>query len=207
MLSPHQQATGYGPGMAVPDLAKVADVYSIAAAEGHAPTLAVQKRFKMSRSTAGRWVAAARRAGLLEPVGRGESPRLNRKLVAVAQELGVDPEALRCGCREPRQRRATSAVPLVATHHAGLHPVLSACRISGNAWSDLRPLDDALVRPGRALKHCGGSRMTTFCTRVRWIDLCRSPSWIVNRASVSDSQMTPSICLRIGADRDPPPPR
>jgi transposase len=81
--------------MADPDLARVASVYSVAAAEGHAPTQAVEKRFRTSRSTAGRWVAAARRAGLLEPVGRGESPRLNRKLVAVAQELGVDPEALR----------------------------------------------------------------------------------------------------------------
>lgn len=85
----------YGSRVRKAPVQQVAHVYSNAAATGHAPTLAVEKRFGVSRSTAGRWVAAARSAGLLEPVGQGRSPRLNRKIAAVARALGVDPQALR----------------------------------------------------------------------------------------------------------------
>jgi hypothetical protein len=94
MSVPVAFAPGYSPAVAAPDLQVVADVYNDAARTGHAPTLAVEQRFGVSRSTAGRWVRAARNAGLLEPVGWGASPRLNRKVVAVAREMGVDPGAL-----------------------------------------------------------------------------------------------------------------
>jgi transposase len=85
----------YSPDMTGPDLRKVAAVYSAAAGKGHAPTRAVEAYFGTSRSSAGRWVGAARAAGLLEPVSQGSSPRLNRKLAAVARALGVEPDALR----------------------------------------------------------------------------------------------------------------
>jgi hypothetical protein len=61
------------------DLHLVADVYSDAASGSHAPILAVERRFGISRSTAGRWVARPRKAGLLEQVGHGQCSRINWK--------------------------------------------------------------------------------------------------------------------------------
>jgi hypothetical protein len=47
------------------DLRRVAEVYRAAHATDEAPTRAVAARFGVSRSTAGRWVAEARRRGVL----------------------------------------------------------------------------------------------------------------------------------------------
>ena len=55
----------YGPVMAAPDFHLVADVDLEAAGSSHPPPLAVERRFGISRSTAGRWDAKARTAGFL----------------------------------------------------------------------------------------------------------------------------------------------
>jgi hypothetical protein len=48
-------------------LRQVSEVYRAALAEGEAPTIAVREHFRVSHSTAARWVGEARRAGELGP--------------------------------------------------------------------------------------------------------------------------------------------
>jgi Family of unknown function (DUF6214) len=63
-LSERAQAGG---GPSDDDLRAVADVYHIAYAVGEPPTKTVMERLGLSRSTASRWIALARKRGLLGP--------------------------------------------------------------------------------------------------------------------------------------------
>jgi hypothetical protein len=80
--------------VAVPDLQLVADVYNDAAGSGHPPTLAVERHFGTSWSTAGRWVRAARTAGRLDPVGWGSSPPAESEGRGGSARAGSGPAAL-----------------------------------------------------------------------------------------------------------------
>ena len=63
-LSERAQAGG---GPTEQDLRAVADVYHVAYATGGAPAKAVMERLGLPRSTASRWIALARKQGLLGP--------------------------------------------------------------------------------------------------------------------------------------------
>jgi hypothetical protein len=69
-------------------------VYAEAARTGYAPILVVERHFRVSRSTAGRWVAKARQADLLGQVRQGHRPSPNWKVIAVAEAVSVDPVVL-----------------------------------------------------------------------------------------------------------------
>ncbi|MFD0902347.1 helix-turn-helix domain-containing protein [Actinomadura sediminis] len=111
-LSTEQAAAHYGTPSGAMDAdraAEVARVYRAAARTGHGPTKAVAAHFKVSRATAGRWVAHARHTGLLK-----DEPRRNPKALAVAQALGVPYEDL---CRAIRDH-AGGDLRVTDTHPA-----------------------------------------------------------------------------------------
>ncbi len=54
-------------------LLHVAGMYRLAQACGEPPTKAVEDRFNLARSTAGRWISMARRKGLLSPTTPGKA--------------------------------------------------------------------------------------------------------------------------------------
>jgi hypothetical protein len=58
-------------------LEQVAHVYKVAAANGSSPTQAVAEALNLNRSTAGKWVVKARRAGLIPPTTQGKFSRTN----------------------------------------------------------------------------------------------------------------------------------
>jgi Family of unknown function (DUF6214) len=64
---------GRGRDTSAERLADVARVYQAAVAAGRAPVKAVEKDLKYSRSTAGRLVGQARKAGLLAPTTQGKT--------------------------------------------------------------------------------------------------------------------------------------
>ena len=64
MLSERAQSGG---GPSEEDLRLIATVYQVAYATGGAPTTTVMDRLGLPRSTAGRWIALARKRGLLGP--------------------------------------------------------------------------------------------------------------------------------------------
>lgn len=76
-------------------LRRVAEVYTAAVARHQPPTVAVVDELQVPRSTAGRWIRAARAAGMIEVTWVRTSP----KLQAVADDLGVTPERLRDSIR------------------------------------------------------------------------------------------------------------
>jgi hypothetical protein len=55
------------------DLQTVADAYHVAYATSQAPTKAVMERLGLPRSTASRWIALARKRGLLGPASPGKA--------------------------------------------------------------------------------------------------------------------------------------
>lgn len=66
LLLPSQRARAGG-GLAEEDLRNVATLYQVAYATGNPPTKTVMDRFALPRSTASRWIALARKRGLLGP--------------------------------------------------------------------------------------------------------------------------------------------
>jgi hypothetical protein len=66
LLLPSQRAQA-GCGPAEEDLRNVATLYQVAYATGNPPTKTVMDRFGLPRSTASRWIALARKRGLLGP--------------------------------------------------------------------------------------------------------------------------------------------
>lgn len=56
-------------------LEQVAEVYKIAAEAGEPPTQTVAERFGRPHSTAAKWVARARKEGLIDPVGSDEGEK------------------------------------------------------------------------------------------------------------------------------------
>jgi hypothetical protein len=66
LLLPSQRARAGG-GPAEEDLRNVATLYQVAYATGNRPTKTVMDRFGLPRSTASRWIALARKRGLLGP--------------------------------------------------------------------------------------------------------------------------------------------
>jgi hypothetical protein len=75
-------------------LARVAKIYLAAGQKGLPPTKAVREHFGLAQSTAGYWVAKARNANLLPPMGAGSNGSRNAKALRVAKALGVDYDAL-----------------------------------------------------------------------------------------------------------------
>jgi len=72
-------------------LAEVAKVYLNAAATNGRPALAVQSYLAVAPRVADRLIRQAKDAGLIDR----KTPRNNPKIVAVANRLGVSPDALR----------------------------------------------------------------------------------------------------------------
>jgi hypothetical protein len=62
-----KRPTGRGAKLRDAELQEAADIYRAAFEHGDHPTEAVRKHFWLSRSSAGRWVAEARRRGFLPP--------------------------------------------------------------------------------------------------------------------------------------------
>lgn len=73
-----------------------AAVYRLAAASGGAPTVAVEKEFGISRSTAGAWIGRARACGYLDD----DVQIRNMKVAAVADEIGVSYDVLYAAIRK-----------------------------------------------------------------------------------------------------------
>lgn len=71
---------------------QAADIYKKAVQRGIAPVQEVMRQLGVSRTTATRRVREARERGLLH---EDSKPTYSSKLVAVAQALGVGPDALR----------------------------------------------------------------------------------------------------------------
>jgi hypothetical protein len=87
-----QEAPAPGRGRRTTDkrLARVAEIYLVALAEGRPPVNAVAAELPASRSTAGRLVGQARKAGLLTPTTRGRFSSLGefRQFVTQVQRAG-----------------------------------------------------------------------------------------------------------------------
>jgi hypothetical protein len=87
-----QEAPTPGRGRRTTDerLARVAEIYLVALAEGKPPVNAVAAELPASRSTAGRLVGQARKAGLLTPTTRGRFSSLGefRQFVTHIQQAG-----------------------------------------------------------------------------------------------------------------------
>jgi hypothetical protein len=87
-----EEAASPGRGRRTADerLERVAQIYLDALAEGRAPVNAVAQDLPASRSTAGRLVGQARRAGLLTPTTRGRFSTLGefRRVVTGLQQAG-----------------------------------------------------------------------------------------------------------------------
>lgn len=75
-----------------PTLAEVAETYQSAVSRGLPPAKSVQDRFGLPRTTATKKIKKARESGLLPDDTR---PKHSRKLVDVADALGVNPDDLR----------------------------------------------------------------------------------------------------------------
>ena len=81
--------------MTAPTLESVAAVHRQAVTRGSAPVKAVEREFRVSRPTATRWVRKAREAGLI-PGSRSPELRVySPTLLAIAEDLGIDPGRLR----------------------------------------------------------------------------------------------------------------
>jgi len=76
------------------NLELVAEVYSEAVDVNDHPTLSVATTLGVTRTAAAKLVWRARQRGLLSPTRKGHDPTLNRKLIAVADAVGVEPRAL-----------------------------------------------------------------------------------------------------------------
>jgi len=83
---PAPRPSGRGSQTADARLQRVAEVYLDAVAAGKPPVKAVEKQLHFSRSTAGRLVGQARKAGLLTPTTRGRRGTLT-DLISLAQQL------------------------------------------------------------------------------------------------------------------------
>lgn len=70
-------------------LRRVSAVYRHAAERGEPPLRAVVREFDRPRSTASRWIAAARQRGYLPVIAKGQHANRNAKAVAVAEALGI----------------------------------------------------------------------------------------------------------------------
>lgn len=77
------------------NLGEIAAIYRTACDEGTPPTKEVARRTGATYTAAAKLVSRARGAGLLEPTTPGRSPVRNRKVVAIAEALDVDPDRLR----------------------------------------------------------------------------------------------------------------
>lgn len=75
-------------------LRRVAEAYAQAAEAGRPPVAAVADLLGVSRHAAAQRVMRARKAGFLPSTEPGRCPRINAKVIKVAEALGVDPLAL-----------------------------------------------------------------------------------------------------------------
>jgi hypothetical protein len=71
--SPLSERAKGGGGPSDEDLQTVAALYQVAYATGQAPTRLVMNRLELPRSTASRWIALARKRGLLGPATPGRA--------------------------------------------------------------------------------------------------------------------------------------
>lgn len=95
--------------MEIERIEKWAALYNEAARSGEPPIAAAARQMGVSQSTATRRIAKARAAGLIDPPVPGRTlPGWSAKIVAVANELGVEPQALAEAVRNKAGGRLTA---------------------------------------------------------------------------------------------------